>query len=194
MNRYRFLSFCAMLCAMALALTVASPASAGHTLNGLGHHWNKDGASRVSLYFDDNTDADWPIGSNITRWNEGYNRGADIYGYYRTSCSGATCIGVDEYTDGNPGDAAACIGDRGCFMYSFSGTHISGGTGRVRLNDTGRGDATQRNTTVCHELAHAYGLGHRTSTSSCTFEVVPYNAGATDHDYDELEDIYSHTN
>lgn len=128
-SRFRRLGFCAMFCATGVALTVASPASAGH---GAPEHWNKNGASRVSLYFDDNTGSAWPVGSNITRWNEAYNRGADVFGYYRTSCSGATCVTVNEYTDATPGGAAGCVGDRGCFLFNYftASNHI---TSRPRI-------------------------------------------------------------
>jgi hypothetical protein len=125
--------------------------------------WRWNGFSDPQVYFRDHTPARWPVSASVSKWHEAV--GIDSYWISGgSSCpgSGKHCVNVYSANYG-------ATGWKGSTSYQYdSSRYFIDGTVKVQLNDYYSSTADNRGTT-CHELGHALGVGHNTSTSSCMY-------------------------
>lgn len=142
-----------------------------------------DGCCRhPQVWFVDHTGAQWPVTNSTYEWNQAV--GVDSL-YVWASCpgySGQYCVNV---TDTNAG----CSGWQGLTSVSWNGSYYMTGAS-VQLNDYNGtcilGGVTydySKNSygyrqDACHEMGHALGMGHNSSTNSCLYGTIIDSSGA----------------
>lgn len=174
--------------AIALSWTAAGVLAAGSAAgsNRESFHWNRTTTTYSYANVVDSTSSIWPVYSSTVEWDQASRFNATYAG---GSCpSSGHCITVDNTTYGRNG----LLGVSNIYTYQNDASHIQ--SVGVHFNDSEATDATWRQITACHELGHAFGVAHRTMTTSCMISPVPYNAAqAPDgHDIAEMESIYNH--
>lgn len=180
-------------------VALAVPAAATHSWSN--YHWARSTA-QLTIPIGDNVDANWDsyLNQAVVDWNKStVIESPKVAG----TTNAKNCKAV-------PGTIQVCnsrygqTGWLGIASISLSGGHISQGT--TKLNDTYFSQA-QYNTpswralVTCQEIGHDYGLGHQDedfatdSTNSCMdYTNAPSGNEHPDaHDYEQLLDIYNHT-
>ncbi|GGK19447.1 hypothetical protein GCM10010124_10050 [Pilimelia terevasa] len=125
--------------------------------------WAWAGYPDPQVHFRDRTPRAWPVKEAVRAWNR--------------------APGVDSHwTDrGCPRERRHCVevrsgdfgsGWAGNTTYRMTmGRNFVDGSVLVRLNDRYATSTADRRSTACHELGHALGVGHNTSTASCMYPV-----------------------
>ncbi len=187
-----------ILAAMAGLVLLANTASAGHTWSN--YHWERS-SNPLSLSLGNNLSGSWGsyFDVAISDWNQSSvldisQRTGSAKNVKRCSpASGAVEVCNDTYGSN---------GWLGVAGISVSGGHIT--SGYVKLNDTYYNTPTYntgpwRQSVMCQELGHIWGLGHNdedfsTTNGTCmdySTNPVP-NQHPDQHDYDTLLSIYGH--
>jgi Matrixin len=117
--------------------------------------WPKFGAAEADVTVADYTPAAWPVKASANEWStvDGINL------WWRTSCVGGMgCIQVDNVwtSEAWHGSTTTGYNSDGYITYSY-----------IQVND--RFSGVENRSTTCHELGHAIGLDHNSSTSSCMY-------------------------
>lgn len=124
--------------------------------------WRWNGFDDPQVYFRDHTPSQWPVSASVSKWHEAV--GIDSYWISGgTACpsGGRHCVHV---YSGNYG-----YGWRGRTLYSYdSYRYFIDGSVKVELNDYYSNSYDNRGNT-CHQLGHALGVDHNTSTTSCMY-------------------------
>lgn len=121
------------------------------------HAWAYNQFNDPQIYFLDHTPAGYPVTNAVSDWNQA----AGIDSYYRW------------YTQGCPGGGRHCVhvyavnSAEDWYGLTSWAANAPSGPASVQLNTRLLGNATQRAKTTCHELGHALGLDHNSSTNSC---------------------------
>jgi hypothetical protein len=163
------------LCGYGTATTMTCPPA----------HWPRNGFAHPQVYFIDKSSSAWPVVYAVPLWNQAH--GVDS-SYRYANCPATVGIHCVTATNGNFGDT----GWDGLTTMPVDANHnfLDGMT--VQFNDFYQETATQHRTVACHELGHALGLDHNSSTNSCMF-AGPGAAATTPSgdDYTLLADLYS---
>jgi hypothetical protein len=152
--------------------------------------WADGCCAHPQVWFVDHTGSQWPVTSSTYEWNIAH--GVDSL-YVSGSCPGYSqqyCVNV---TDRNAG----CSGWEGLTNVSWNSSYYMTGAS-VQLNDY-NGTCTVNGTTynysknangyrqdACHEMGHALGMGHNSSTNSCIYATIINSGGALDPDSDDF--------
>lgn len=124
--------------------------------------WAKKGQPRPIIHFLDRTSAAWPVGRAVTEWN----KVSGIDSIRRTPAGGclstAHCV---EVVSANYGDTG-WVGETWRHLNGAATYHTDVA---IYLNDYYVHNETDRWIASCHELGHALGLNHNTSTGSCMY-------------------------
>jgi hypothetical protein len=121
------------------------------------HAWAYNQFNDPQVYFLDHTPAGYPVTAAVNDWYQ--SPGIDAY--YRW------------YTQGCPGGGRHCVNvyavnsAQSWYGQTTWAPNAPSGPVTVELNTRTLGNATQRAKTTCHELGHALGLDHNSSTNSC---------------------------
>lgn len=124
-----------------------------------GHYWEYNSYNDPQVYFLDYTPSGYPVRESVAQWY----RSPGIDAYYRW------------YTSGCPNTRVHCVPvmrgslDSGVFGETHWAAYAPQGPANVFISST-IGGTSQARKTVCHELGHALGLGHNTSTNSCMMQ------------------------
>jgi hypothetical protein len=148
--------------------------------------WSYNGAVRPIINFVDHSSSAWPVGRAVTVWNK--TSGIDsIYRTATTGCDGAPVHCVHVYSADYGANGSQAETNR-----TFNAAHTYYASATVKLNNHYSGSETTNWSTACHELGHVLGLGHNTSTSSCTYYMGVSNRSKypLGNDYDLLERYY----
>jgi hypothetical protein len=168
-----------------------------------GYHWARQN-NPFTLKLGNNLSSNWPTYLNAAAldWNKANPLETSIVRGQSNARKCRATPGQDEVCDANYGQN----GWLGLASIWLSGSHITQGT--VKLNDTYFGqppyntDAWKQMVT-CQEVAHTFGLDHQdetfgnTNLGTCMDYTnnplgPPSNVDPNQHDYDELNTIYSH--
>jgi hypothetical protein len=185
--------------ALTLCMLALSPAStAGHSWGS--YHWERS-INPVEIPLGDNVGSNWDyhLGIASTDWNVSSVLNTTIIaGSTRPRRCKTTSgtVQVCNHTYGNNGWL-------GLASISISGGHIT--AGYVKVNDTYFNTSTYntdpwRHMVMCQEVGHTFGLGHQdenfnnANLDSCMdYTSNPEsNKHPNQHDYEQLESIYSH--
>jgi hypothetical protein len=121
------------------------------------HAWAYNQFNDPQVYFLDHTPAAYPVTDAVGDWYQ--SPGIDAYyRWYTQGCPGGGRHCVDVYAVNSPLD---------WYGQTTWAANAPQGPVKVELNSRLLGDATQRRKTTCHELGHALGLDHNSSTNSC---------------------------
>ncbi len=77
--------------------------------------------------------------------------------------------------------------------------HITAGVAKINNTYFRSGDRAKRSHAMCHEVGHTLGLGHTSENGQSDGTCMDYARDSTNsqhpnaHDYEELEEIYAHT-
>jgi hypothetical protein len=174
------------------------------TDNTLSHQirWADGCCAHPQVWFVDHTGSQWPVTSSTYEWNTAH--GVDS-NYVWASCPGYSqqyCVNV---TDRNAG----CSGWQGLTNVSWNSTSYYMTGASVQLNDY-NGTCTVNGTTydynknangyrqdACHEMGHALGMGHNSSTNSCIYGTIINSAGALvpdSNDFTLIAELYNDGN
>jgi hypothetical protein len=121
------------------------------------HAWAYNGFNDPQVYFLDHTPAGYPVTNAVADWYQ--SPGIDAY--YRW------------HTQGCPGGGRHCVhvyavnSSLSWYGQTSWAANAPNGPAKVELNTRLLSNATQRRKTTCHELGHALGLDHNSSTNSC---------------------------
>ncbi len=189
---------------LAVVITVAfqTSSSANHSWNG--YHW-----ARTTSSF--NLD----LGSNLSSTWQTYLIGASSDWSASTVLdttvvAGGTRPRTCKATSGRVEVCNAAYGNTGWLGIAqiwISGTHITQGTAKMNdtyFNTTTYNTVSWHQLVMCQEVAHTFGLDHQDENFSnvnlgtcmdytSNPDGPPANTHPNQHDYDELEAIYSHT-
>jgi len=124
----------------------------------------------------------WPVHAAAERWDDG---NPVDFRYTTTGCPiNSQCVTVHQ--------AEMAAPTVGLTVTTFVGADIK--TSNVTLDTTfGRTEsAARRRNLVCHELGHALGLAHRTSTSSCLTSYVTSTRYPDATDIKHLNTMYGY--
>lgn len=144
--------------------------------------WTDGCCAHPQVWFVDHTGANWPVDQSAYTWNQAV--GVDSI-YVWGSCPGYAnqhCVNV---TDRNAG----CSGWQGLTTLAWNTSYYIT-SASVQLNDY-NGNCTVNGVTyvyaknangyrqdACHEMGHALGMGHNSSTDSCIYGTIINSAGA----------------
>ena len=189
------------LAATAALATVATPGTAQADHSWGGYHWART-ANPFTLQLGDNVNSSWDgyLATTSTDWSKSSVLDTVIV-------PGGTSPRTCKATAGRAEVCNAAYGFNGWLgLASISitgGNHITQGT--VKLNDSYFNTATYntpawRNMVMCQEVGHIFGLDHQDEAfdnpnlGSCMdYTNDPStNQHPNQHDYDQLESIYSH--
>jgi hypothetical protein len=192
-----------VLSAAVASVSIANLAHANHAWGN--YHWART-ANPFTLKLGDNlTSGDWRghLAQTSSDWNSGRTPllTAIVAGTANKRCS--MVAGTSQVCNGKYGNN----GWLGLASINISGDHITQGT--AKMNDTYFSTPTYNNPNerlhvMCQEVAHTFGLGHQSEDGSSQNSCMDYfsntgaNAGSTlstkpnQHDFDELNRIYSH--
>lgn len=188
-----------LLVALAAALFTVPAAQADHSWGS--YHWART-SNPFTLQLGDNVDSKWD--SYLATTSSDWTRSTVLD---TTVVAGATKPRTCKATTGRAEVCNAAYGYTGWLgVASISitgGTHITKGT--VKVNDSYFNTATYntpawRNLVMCQEVGHIFGLDHQdeafdnTNLGTCMdYTNDPTsNQHPNQHDYDQLEAIYSH--
>ncbi|TDD60957.1 matrixin family metalloprotease [Kribbella antibiotica] len=121
------------------------------------HAWAYNQFNDPQVYFLDHTPAGYPVTAAVNDWNQALG----IDSYYRW------------YTEGCPGGGRHCVhvyavnSAESWYGLTRWAANAPSGPASVELNTRLLTNTTQRAKTTCHELGHALGLDHNSSTNSC---------------------------
>jgi hypothetical protein len=163
--------------------------------------WADGCCNHPQVWFVDHTGSQWPVAASTYEWNIAH--GVDSL-YVWATCpgySGQYCVNV---TDRNAG----CSGWQGLTSVSWDSNYYMTGAS-VQLNDY-NGTCTVNGITynynknangyrqdACHEMGHALGMGHNSSTNSCIYGTIINSAGALvpdSNDFTLIAQLYNDGN
>jgi hypothetical protein len=188
----------ALVAAPLTALAITTPAQASHSWNG--YHWARM-SNPFTLKVGDNVSSTWDtyLDTSISDWNA--SRVLDL-----TKVTGAAKGRRCRPTSGRIEVCNATYGNNGWLglaSINVSGKHITAGT--TKVNDTYFNTAKYntpawRNLVMCQEIGHDFGLDHQDedmgnpNLGTCMdYTNNPEtNQHPNQHDFDQLEEIYSH--
>ncbi len=189
-------SFTVVLAAV-MVLTAAPVGQADNRLGNYGHWKVRDFPAPARVKFLDHTGTPWPVHDAAIKWDEAANIDVDweVAGAY-SNC-GAECVRVRALAnDEDPLFGPNCTGAAGYWTnYAPDASYHWGEGNEVRLNRSCNSESgSYKKAIVCHELGHALGLDHSSSTGSCMYK---YAGGAAstpgEHQYNMLDSvIYDH--
>lgn len=178
---------------------VASVASANHSWGG--YHWART-SNPFTLKVGDNVTSAWDsfLGTTASDWSQSTVLDMTVVpGGVKNVKRCNPTLGRDEVCNGSYGNN----GWLGVAQVWVSGLHITQGT--VKVNDTYFNSSTYnspawRNLVICQEVGHTLGLDHQDENfnnpnlGTCMdYTNDPStNQHPNQHDYDELETIYTH--
>jgi hypothetical protein len=149
-------------------------------------HWARNGFGHPQIYFTDHTSSAWPVTAAVPVWNEA--QGVDSWYRWATcpSTSGILCVHVYNDSFG----ANGWVGETD-YSYNTSSRNFVDGSVWVWFNDSYSTSAARKRKTACHELGHALGMGHNSSTGSCLVsgDYTPSRPNA--NDFSLIRDIYA---
>ncbi|HEX9890972.1 MAG TPA: hypothetical protein VGB28_02805 [Actinomycetota bacterium] len=172
------------------------PATAGHSWNG--YHWGRTD-NPFTLKLGDNVSGDWDahLGTTAADWSRSGVLDATVV-------AGGTKPKPCKATQGRVEVCSATYGRNGWLGLAqiwLSGGHIVKGV--AKMNDTyfrtsAYNDPAAKLHVMCQEVGHTLGLDHQgKGVASCMNDqdrlFDPAAAHPNQHDYDELADIYAHT-
>jgi len=188
--------------ASAVAL-LAAPAIAGHSWSN--YHWERTGAE-VTVPIYDSTTGIWQqrnhVGIAVNDWNQSTVIQSPLArGNSDPSCpivGGEINVCNDDYGSTGWVGIASITATRG------RTTHITGGVTKLNdfyFNQAFYNNDSWRQLVTCQELGHDYGLSHQNEdfNSDLTTSCMEYTSDAAGnespdaHDYEELLDIYAHS-
>jgi hypothetical protein len=147
------------------------------------HAWAYNQFNDPQVYFLDHTPAGYPVTNAVNDWYQA----PGIDAYYRW------------HTQGCPGGGRHCVhvyavnSAESWYGLTSWAANAPQGPATVQLNTRLLGNATQRAKTTCHELGHALGLDHNSSTNSC-LKSGTVGAGWSTHpsndDFQVLNQLY----
>lgn len=153
-----------------------------------GHRWALNGYEDPAVYFLDHTSSAWPVTASTTNWNQA--QGIDsYYRWYTNGCPGGGTHCVHVY-NGNYG-ATGWVGLTS-WPYDSTGDFDNTTNVTIKLNDYYGGTAAQHRNTACHEMGHALGLDHNTSTGSCLYYARTSTQYPNSDDFGILPLIYGY--
>jgi hypothetical protein len=179
------------------AATLALPASANHSWSG--YHWART-ANPFTLKVVDSNTPDWD--DNLARAGSDWSKS--------TVMDLAVTAGDDSMKTrkrcpmirGQVRSCNAAYGNNGWLglaSINVSGGHITQGT--AKMNDSYFSspsyDETARQHVMCQEVGHTFGLSHQDESGADLNTCMDYsnaldNPSPNQHDYDQLQTIYSH--
>lgn len=119
------------------------------------HKWEYNDYNDPQVYFLDHTPSGFPVSANVWKWYQ--SPGIDAYyRWYTQGCPSSRVHCVHVYT--------APLG--GSYGVTYWNAYAPQGPATVYIEQSLSGSA-QADKTTCHELGHALGLDHNTSTNSC---------------------------
>lgn len=197
MKNFKLVLACGI--AVAALVLMAMPADAGHAWST--YHWERS-SNPVTVNLGDNVDpAKWGarLDEAAADWDRSNVLNTPVVAGNTRPKSCRSTSGMVEVCSENYGGT----GWLGVASISISGGHIVSGTAKV--NDYYHDNApynsySWKQLVMCQEIGHTFGLGHQNEdfntdeTTSCMeYTSLPGGNEAPDsHDYQLLEDIYSH--
>jgi hypothetical protein len=183
-----------ILTALALMLASAAPAGADHSWGN--YHWART-ANPFTLNLGDNVSGDWDahLSTSSGDWTQSSVLDTRVV-------AGGTRPRPCKATDGRVEVCNARYGNNGWLGLAqiwISGSHIVKGVAKV--NDTyfdsaPYNDPNAKLHVMCQEVGHTLGLDHQTA-ASCMDDrnglFDPAYVSPNQHDYEQLETIYAHT-
>lgn len=164
---------------------VLSSAGATQASHSLGIHWEDELPGNNKTTFINNT-AGWGVDLAVADW-EGGTTTLDVLSSGSCPGAGYHCVPTNENNYGDTGWLGAA--NINCCK---SGTnHIISAS--IQLNNFYNPTATARRHTACQEEGHVMGLGHLVGTGSCMDDSTLTYTTPVQHDFDQLNAIYSHS-
>jgi hypothetical protein len=190
----------AVALACAAAAVAVSPALANHSWNG--YHWART-ANPFTVRVGDNVSSSWDpyLATTSTDWSRSSVLDAPIVAGRARNKNCRPTSGRIEVCNGAYGQN----GWLGIAQIWLSGSHIVQGT--TKVNDTyfvlpAYNNSAEKQHVMCQEVGHDFGLDHQDESGISLNTCMDYyhNTSSSDtksthpnqHDYDELEAIYSH--
>ncbi len=185
-----------LITAAASAIVVAIPSIADHTWGNASGPYHWDGASLpLQISVIDSVTSDWQdeMEETINQWNVSTVlnltvNSSDNNGLNCPTANGQMRICNAAYgTNGWLGLASLNID---------SGNHILYAT--AQLNDSYSMTQDERNSVMCQEVGHLFGLDHTSTNGSSQDTCMDYSSNPSDgvwpnaHDFEMLEEIYDH--
>lgn len=151
-------------------------------------HWANNGYGHPQVYFVDHTASQWPVTLSAYEWN--IAQGIDST-YVWANCPGYSGIHCVNLYDANYGGT----GWAGITYYSWDGNrNLIDGSVYIQFNDYYSYNAAGYRQDTCHEMGHALGLAHNSSTGSCLYYQILNSDSArypNGDDFSMLANLYS---